>query len=415
MRILHVVTAWPREAGDIITPWLVALGERQAERGHEVEVLAPSYRGLGDQRRGGVTVHRFRYAPARWERLTHDEATPDRLERHPAYALLLPAYLVAGALAGRRLGRLRRYDAVHVHWAIPHGVAGWLAARASTRARRGGAKPSTDPGCALVTTFYSAEVRWAERRFPPAKVFLRWYCRRSRLVAISEAARALVEPYAEGGIEIVPYGVPLPRVPAPGLEREAASAAGEPAAPTLLFVGRLVRRKGVDRLLEALATVGERPWRLEVVGFGPEREALETQAARLGLADRVVFLGRVPDEELVAAYGRATAFALPATLDERADTEGLGVVLLEAMSHGVPVVATRRGGISDIVVNGVTGILVEDTVPDLARGLERILADPEAARAMGEAGRRRVREAFGWDSIVDRLEAIYARGLVGKG
>jgi glycosyltransferase involved in cell wall biosynthesis len=415
MRVLHVVTAWPREPEDIITPWLVALGERQAERGYEVEVLAPSYRGLGDQRHGGIRVHRFRYAPARWERLTHDEATPDRLERHPAYALLLPSYLVAGAVAGHRLGRLRRYDAVHVHWAIPHGVSGWLAARAATRARRRGASRSADRGCALVTTFYSAEVRWAERRFPPAKAFLRWYCRRSRLVAISEAARALVEPYAEGPIEVVPYGVPLPQGSAPDAERGAAAAAEEPEAPTLLFVGRLVRRKGVNRLLEALATLGKRPWRLEVVGFGPEREGLEAHAARLGLGDRVAFLGRVPDDELVAAYRRAAAFALPATLDERADTEGLGVVLLEAMSHGVPVVATRRGGISDIVVDGVTGILVEDEVSDLARGLDRILSDPEAARAMGQAGRRRVREAFGWDTIVDRLEAIYARGSVGKG
>lgn len=400
MRILHVATAWPREPGDVITPWLVTLAERQAERGHEVEVLAPSYRGLGEQRQGAITVHRFRYAPSRWERLTHEEATPDRLERERGYGLLVPPYLLAGALAGRRLGRRRAYEAVHVHWAIPHGVSGWLASRAATKAR------APERGCALVTTFYSAEVRWAERRFPPARAFLRWYCARSHLVAISEAARRLVEPYASGPIDIVPYGVPLPEGAA---ERAAAG-----AQPTLLFVGRLVRRKGVDRLLEALATLGPRPWRLEVVGFGPEREVLEAQAAGLGIAGRVEFLGRVSDEELVAAYRRAAAFVLPATVDQRADTEGLGVVLLEAMAYGVPVVATRLGGIPDVVVDGETGILVEDTVPDLARGLDRILDDPATARGMGEAGRRRVRDAFAWDSILDRLDAIYARGPVGK-
>ncbi len=390
MRILHVVTAWPREPGDVITPWLVTLAERQAARGHEVDVLAPAYRRLGTQRQGAVTVHRYRYAPGRWERLTHEEATPDRIERTPAYALLVPPYVAAGAAAAWRLGRRRRYHAVHVHWAIPHGVPGWFAARAARSA--------------LVTTFYSAEVRWAERRFPPARGFLRWYCRRSWIVAISEAARDLIAPYAAGQpIEVVPYGVPLPADDAQG-----AAPSGD---PTLLFVGRLVRRKGVDRLIEALAGVG-RPWRLEVVGFGPEKEPLEALVSRLGVADRVAFLGRVSDDELVRAYRRAHAFVLPATVDERADTEGLGVVLLEAMSYGVPVLATRRGGIPDIVVDGVTGVLVEDTVPALTAGVERILADEGAARAMGGAGRRRVHEAFGWDTIVDRLDEIYARGPV---
>ncbi|HKY59737.1 MAG TPA: glycosyltransferase family 4 protein [Gemmatimonadota bacterium] len=391
MRILHVPTAWPRDPGDVITPWLVTLAERQAERGHEVHVLAPSYAGLGDQRQGELHVHRYRYAPARWERLTHEETTPDRLERNPAWGLLLPGYVAAGTRAARRLGRNLRPDAVHVHWAIPHGVHGAAAARAAR--------------AALVTTFYGAEIRWAERRFPPGKAFLRWYGRRSHLVAISESTRRMLAPYALRPIDVIPYGVSMPG------EAAAGGRAADP--PILLFVGRLVTRKGVDRLLEALATLRDRPWRLEVIGFGPERERLEALAGQLGLAERVAFLGRVPNEELTAAYRRATAFVLPATLDEREDTEGLGVVLLEAMSHALPVVATRRGGITDVVIDGRTGILVEDEVPALAAGVRRLLEDPATARDMGERGRERVRTAFGWDSIVDRLEAVYGRGPVG--
>lgn len=387
MKILHVVTAWPRSPGDVITPWLVALCERQAGRDHQVEVLAPSYRGLGDRREDGVTVHRFRYAPRRWERLTHDETTPDRLESQPGYALLVPGYLAAGLAAAGRLGRREAYDVVHVHWAVPHGLAGWTAARAS-------------PGdAALVTTFYGAEIRWAERRFPPARVFLRWYCRRSRLVAISRSTRDALAPYAgDRSIAIVPYGVPL---------READPEPSPDGPPVVLFVGRLVERKGVDRLIEALWRIEDRPWRLEVVGFGPEREPLEDLATRLDLADRIAFLGRLSDEELVAAYRRATCFVLPATLDERADTEGLGVVLLEAMSFATAVVATRRGGIVDIVIDGETGILVEDEVGALAEGVARVLDDPDAAGAMGRRARARVREAFGWEAILDRLEAVY--------
>ena len=395
MRVLHVVTAWPRDPEDVITPWLVTLAERQAARGHEVDVLAPAWRGQGGARARGASVRRFRYAPARFERLTHEETVPDRLQRHPAYAALVPGYLAAGVVAAWRLGRRRGYDVVHVHWAVPHGLAGWAAARGA--------------GARLVTTFYGAEIRWAEKRFPPARAFLRWYCPRSALVAISESTREMIAPYARGRpVEVIPYGVPLPGEAATAVRQdETAPSDGPAAAPRVLFVGRLVARKGVDRLLAALAEIRETPWRLEIVGFGPERGPLEARAEALGIAERVVFLGRVSSEELVAAYRRAACFVLPATLDEREDTEGLGVVLLEAMSYGVPVVATRRGGIVDIVEDGRTGILVEDDPATVARALAALLADPARRRALGEAGRARVRERFGWDRIVDRLEAVY--------
>jgi glycosyltransferase involved in cell wall biosynthesis len=388
VRILHVVTAWPRDPDDVITPWLVTLAEKQTERGQEVDILTPAWRGLGDQSGEGTSVRRFRYAPARWERLTHEETVPDRLQRHPAYGVLVPGYLAAGVAAAWRLGRERRYDVVHVHWAVPHGLAGWAAARAAGDA-------------ALVTTFYGAEIRWAEKRFPPARAFLRWYCRRSRLVAISESTRSMIAPYAGGRpIEVIPYGVPLP-------EAGPSTTAERSHPPRILFVGRLVARKGVDRLLDALTRLGGREWRLEIVGFGPERDPLERSAQRLGLSDRVQFLGRVTTGDLVSAYRRAACFVLPATLDERADTEGLGVVLLEAMSYGVPVVATRRGGIVDVVDDGRTGILVEDDPAAIANGIATLLDHPERAQALGQAGRTSVRERFGWDSIVDRLEAVY--------
>ncbi|MDX1622498.1 MAG: glycosyltransferase family 4 protein [Gemmatimonadota bacterium] len=386
MRILHVATAWPREPDDPITPWLVHLCERLADHGHEVEVLVSAWRGRTRFEDGHprIRVHRFRYAPSRWERLTHEETVPDRLDRAPAWTLLVPGYLVAETAAAWRVGRERRFDAVHVHWAVPHGLAGIVAARASD---------ST-----LVTTFYGAEIRFAETRFPPALAFLRWYCRRSALVAISENTRRTLSAHTDRPIEVIPYGVPLPTEERKPIDTE---------VPVVLFVGRLVARKGVDRLLEAMAGLEDREWRLEVVGFGPERESLESHAARLGIASRVEFGGKVSGEELIDAYRRADLFVLPATVDARSDTEGLGVVLLEAMAHGTPVVATRRGGILDVVVDGETGVLVEDEVGALRGGIAMLLDDAELARSMGEMGRRRVLESFGWDRIVGRLEALY--------
>jgi glycosyltransferase involved in cell wall biosynthesis len=147
---------------------------------------------------------------------------------------------------------------------------------------------------------------------------------------------------------------------------------------------------------------------LVIVGEGPERPKLEDAARRLGIADRVELRGRIPSSELQAAYARARAFVLPAVLDARGDTEGLGVVLLEAMNHATPVVASRVGGIPDIVEDGVSGLLVPPgDAAALAAALQRVLDSPDLARRLGEAGRRRLHERFSWEAITARWEAVY--------
>ena len=127
MRILHVVTAFPRSGDDVIVPWLVELLKRLQAAGHEVEVFTSAYRGGGNQSHEGIPVHRFRYFLARWEDLTHDEAAPDRMRRSLLYRVL-PFFYVAGGLWGIwRLARRRQFDVIHVHWPVPHALFGWLA------------------------------------------------------------------------------------------------------------------------------------------------------------------------------------------------------------------------------------------------------------------------------------------------
>jgi len=102
MRILHVVTAFPRFPNDIISPWLVEMLKRLRAAGHDVEVFAPAYRGGGNREFEGIPIHRFRYFPARWEDMTHDQATLDRLRRSPRYKIM-PLFYVWAA-CGRRGG-----------------------------------------------------------------------------------------------------------------------------------------------------------------------------------------------------------------------------------------------------------------------------------------------------------------------
>ncbi|HKW41273.1 MAG TPA: glycosyltransferase, partial [Gemmatimonadales bacterium] len=147
---------------------------------------------------------------------------------------------------------------------------------------------------------------------------------------------------------------------------------------------------------------------LDIVGEGPERAPLQTQIREAGLVDRVVLRGRVSGVELGDAYAAADVLALPSILDSRSDTEGLGVVLLEAMSYGVPVIGSRVGGIPDIIVDGETGLLVAPGDPAaLAAALQRLAEDRGLAARLGAAGRAHVRAHFSWDGIVAAWEACY--------
>lgn len=399
MRILHVLTAFPRDENDVIVPWLVELLVRLKERGHQVEVLTSAYRGGGNRSYAGIPVHRFRYFPARWEDLTHDEAVPERLKRSLRYRFAVLSYVLCGIFAGWRTGRRGRYDVVHVHWAVPHVLFGRAAAAASD--------------AAMVTTFYGAELRWARSRIPGMRWLLKMAARRSaRMVAISNHTAAEVEKLTGMRPEVIPYGIGLSaaeRSPWPPRSVEEKGDQGF----TVLFVGRLVERKGVHVLLRAAAKVrGQYRLRVVVVGDGPERGRLENLARELGLEQSVEFRGRVTDEELARSYRAADAFVLPAVVDSRGETEGLGVVLLEAMSYGVPVVASRAGGITDIVEDGANGLLVDaGDAEALAGALARLMEDRALASRLGEAGRRTVEARFRWERITDRWERLYSEAV----
>jgi glycogen(starch) synthase len=177
--------------------------------------------------------------------------------------------------------------------------------------------------------------------------------------------------------------------------------------PVLLCLGRLVPEKGFDVALEAMALlVGRFPGlRMVVVGDGPAREPLAVQAAGLGLADAVEFVGWVSPDDVFAAINRATVALMPSR------TEAFSNAVVQAQLMGRPVVASRVGGMPEAVLDGCTGRLVEaDDAGALAAATGELLADPPATRRMGLAARRRVLEDFDFQRhVVDGYDALYRR------
>jgi phosphatidylinositol alpha-1,6-mannosyltransferase len=176
----------------------------------------------------------------------------------------------------------------------------------------------------------------------------------------------------------------------------------------ILTVGRLVPRKGVDMLLAALAVVAARhpDVVLVIAGEGPDRERLDSEARRLGLEDRVRFLGSVSEEELPDLYAAADLFVLPAR-EDGVEVEGFGIVFSEAAASGLAVIAGDSAGVGDAVRHGETGILVPPSDPQaIAGAIMELLEGDDRRRSMGAAGRQAVMDYYRWERAAGEVGQI---------
>jgi len=185
-------------------------------------------------------------------------------------------------------------------------------------------------------------------------------------------------------------------------------------APVIVSLGRMVARKNLRLLIEAMPAVRRAlpGTRLLLGGTGPERESLMARAGELDLATgpeaAVLFPGRIADGEMAAHYSLADVFCLP-SLASRKDVEGFGIVYLEAGACEVPVVGGRAGGVPDAVADGETGLLIDPASrSELEGALIALLSDRERRRAMGRRARERILKDFTWDACADRMLACMA-------
>ena len=388
MKVLFVTTAYQRSEKDVITPWLVELVVRLKSRGIDVSVFTPSYKGLGNQIIRGIQIYRFRYFLKKYENLTHEETAADRVSRNPLYLLLVIFYIIAGTWSVIQLVRRKQYDIVHVHWPLPHIFFG-ACARIAGKVR-------------LFSTFYGLEIRWFKKRFPwlvkPLAILIN---KSDKITAISTHTRNELQNIIKKKIEIIPFSAAVP-------ERKTSISDEN----IILFVGRLVERKGIKNLIKAFADIqNEIPHKLMIIGDGPERPELEDLVNHLNIGSRVHLTGWISADEKLLHYEKCSFFVLPAIYDKHGDTEGLGVVLIEAMSCAKPVIASNVGGITDVVYDGVNGLLVPpgDSAA-LAQAIKKLATDDMLRKEMGSKAKVIVDEKFNWDKIVNELITLYQNG-----
>ncbi|MEM7479189.1 MAG: glycosyltransferase family 4 protein [Planctomycetota bacterium] len=389
LRILVISSTYPRHEDDYAVPWMREAHRRIMERGHEVTVLAPAYKGLKSHEIDGAKVKRFRYAPASMETLTHEQGAPLKVRRVGKQLLAIP-YILSGCIAAAFAVLFRRYDVIHVHWPFPHGLMGQVARLFS--------------GAPLVIMSHGAEFALARRK-KWIRPFLRQSLRAADLrIANSSDTASHVTGVSGKHCEVLPYGTTVSAA-------ESNSSTNE--VPRVLFTGRLIERKGVEYLLRAVPLVLEKQKaKFVITGSGEQKERLEKIHEELGLGDTTEFLGFVSNEQLAEEYAKCDVWVNPAIVDAWGDAEGLGVGSIEAYAYRKPVIATNTGGIPDTIRHGETGYLVGEKDPEaLAGAILDLIQDPFKARVFGWAGLRFARQAFSWDRITENLEELYVQAL----
>jgi glycosyltransferase involved in cell wall biosynthesis len=356
VRVLQVTSSFPRRRGDVSGVFIADITSTLAAEGVDVHVIAPHDAGAArDEVVDGVHVHRFRYAwPASLEVLAHRGGILAAL-RYPSRALLVPPFLLCYLISTVRRTKQLRPDVLHAHWWFPGGVVAAVA--------------SLLTGTPLVITLHGSDVHIAER--PGLRKLARLTLRRASVVGVvSEAlrreARDLLDVPAE---KLVVLRMPV-QMPAPATHESPA----DPPPLRLVCVGRLAREKGLGVLLEALHELDD-DVEVDVFGDGPARAELEAAAAVFG--GRVRFHGARPRREIADNLARSHALVVPSL------REGLGMVALEALAVGRPVIASGVGGLVETVVDGDDGILVPPGDPAaLAAALRRLPLPPPKAAAV---------------------------------
>jgi N-acetyl-alpha-D-glucosaminyl L-malate synthase BshA len=399
LRVLVVTSSFPRFPGDPSGVFILSLCKELQKLGIDLEVLAPHDDGFKRHEFWeGIEVFRFPYFyPHRFQRLCYGAGILKNMKRSPLAFMQLPFFILAELFYAVRIAQQQKFDLVHAHWSIPQGLVALLLKRFR--------------GIPCVTSLHGSDVYGLNLPFLcelNKKVILDSDVCTANSRATAERANRIS---GRDDVRVIPMGVDTDFFSTSKDRRKEQNRRGG-QEKTVLYAGRLIDVKGVDYLIRAFPSVLEKQSnaRLLIVGSGPRKADLVSASERLGLQDEVIFQDAVSQEELVRYYSMADVFVLPSVTTDEGETEGLGVVLLEAMACGVPVIGSAIGGIPDIIKDGETGLLVQQKDPgDLAEKICRVLADKELSHRLGKKGHDFVKERFSWPSIAKSyLEAFGA-------
>jgi len=379
LKILILTHNYIRFQGDHAGLFVHILAKGLAQIGHKVFVIAPHQKNLKTfEIMDGVSVHRFRYAPAGMERLAYIGTMHELVARSWINKLLFLSFLFSFLFSTLSLVIRKKIDLISAQWWIPGGFMGYIV---SSLIR----KP-------MIVTSHGTDIRILEKSGRLSRMAGLVYRRAKYVTTVSSFLKqrllksVVIDP---DKVKVIPMPV-TPEIFAPTPLRSE-------GIKLILCVARFTPQKGLDFFLKACQMLKEKgiDFQAKIVGEGPLVNFLNEEIISLHLEDRVFLLDIMPQEKLNQLYAESYVCVLP-SIDE-----GFGLVLVEAQLCKRPVIGTRSGGITDIIEDGKTGILVppQDQV-SLASAMERILTDYNLASRLAEKGYESAQAKFSPKSVL---------------
>jgi len=390
--LLVVSTSFPLKPGDSLSPFIWEFCQRLSALGWQVTALVPHAPGLADKEDWeGISVRRFRYLPERLEDLGYSGGIMPNIGKNPFKLLKIPFYIHGMYREALRLTIEEDISLVNFHWLFPSSF--WLGQFV---------RSSRVP---VVLTGHGTDIRLAS-----SQTFFRYFANR----AFKRAAAVTVNSeYMKGilgakmtpdKINVIPMGVDTEKFRPTG-NRPSQS-------KTIVYVGRLISQKGINLLIDTFAGIVKKipDARLEIIGYGPEKGIILEAISRNSMISSVFLVDAVPHDSLPEIYRRARILVLPSLIPE-----GLGMTPAEAGLCGVPTVTFGLGGTKEIIQDGRTGIIAEQSADGLYEALIRLMEDDGLADSMGRNAVEFLREKIGWHGVTARFDSLFSGIIANSG
>jgi glycosyltransferase involved in cell wall biosynthesis len=388
-KILIVSTSFPKSRGDGLSPFIWEFCLNLSSLDWDVTVLVPHHKGLPDSENwDGIAIRRFRYLPERFEDVGYSGGIMPNIKSKPWKVLKLPFYIFAMYREALRLTIDDNFDIVNFHWLFPASF--WMG------------QFSRSSGVPVVMTGHGTDIlmaskgifkKIADRALPKAAV----------VTVNSEFMKSrLAENKLPAKTEAIFLGVDSEKFK-PGNSMPSQS-------KTVLYVGRLIKQKGIDLLIDAFIELKKQfpDARLRIIGYGAEKENIQNIIKANNIDQSVTFTDMLPHDSLPEIYRQARVLVLPSVLPE-----GLGLTPAEAGLCGVPCITFGLGGTSEIVVNNKTGLIVGQSKTELADSLIRLFNDNSLTDELGHNAGMHLENLLSWPIIVSRYDTLF-RSILGS-
>jgi len=387
-KILILSSTFPRWSNDHVASFVYDLAREQAKK-MPVVVLAPYSKGSKlYEEKSGMKIYRFKYWFERKYNLTDGGILPN-LRRNPFYFLQIPPFVLSEIFSAIKIVRKEKIDLIHAQWIIPQGFTAMIIKKLF--------KVNY-----IVTSLGGDMFPLQTKNKPVLWLYKMIIINSSFMTAVNKSFIPQLDKLNNKKSYYIPNGVDITRFKKiPGNKRK----------KNILFVGRLVEKKGLIYLIEALTSLDRTLYlKLLVVGDGPLRKILQEKVNELGLNKKISFLGSIPYDRLIKLYDDSVLIVVPSVTTKIGDIEGFPTVYLDAMASGCPIITSKIDGIETIIKNNENGVVVKQKDPKaLANAISNLINDDTLRGSIAQKALKDVRENYSWKTVGNQYSKLIAK------